>query len=444
MMTVFYHDAYQIYELLDKSYQIPPDPDAMRDLFTLRPSEAEREFIYGQTLLHKSFEYFSHEIDVIDVILEAHPQSLKKQDDHGFLPIHRLMSGRWGENIKEMTSKIVNAFPECLLVPTSIGELPLHIASKRTECADVVELLLCFPDACQYRDHLRKFPLDHALETLYPSQTIVQLLVSQYPVILSFPDESGSLKIHRILKRCCLLEKSSYDEVIEILVSGCESSLQVQDDSGYTPLLLACTQNHSLSQIYSLVRKWPEQVTSNRSKSIFDSTVFNCELLYPSLISKSIKLSNVKKWLLQDPDARQRRDLHGRLPIHYAIISDSEKAYEMVKCLLFAEEESMEAHRSLSFKQLSTKDFSGRLPLHMASASLSCRPEILQTVIDEYSEGLIEQDNDGRLPWHYGECSRQDLVFEITANLFPDMEIDLDLVPEEIQWDVLSVKGHET
>ena len=53
------------------------------------------------------------------------------------------------------------------------------------------KLLLCFPDACQYRDHFGKFPLDHALEARDPNQTIVQLLVSQHPVLLSFPDESG-------------------------------------------------------------------------------------------------------------------------------------------------------------------------------------------------------------------------------------------------------------
>ncbi len=443
-MTTYYHDAYQIYELLDKSHQIPPDPAAMRDLFIRNPSEAKREFVYGQTLLHKSLECFSHTTDVIDVLLQAYPQAVTKIDDQGFLPIHRLMLGKWGENITEMTSKIINAFPDCLVTPTSMGgELPLHLASKRSECADVVQVLLCFSDACQYRDHRGKFPLDHALEVMRPNPTIVQLLVSQYPVILSFPDESGALKIHRILKKCSLLEKSSYDEVIEILVSGCESCLRVQDGSGYTPLLLACTQNHSLSQIYSLVRKWPEQVTPNRSCNIFDPTIFNCELLYPSLISKSTKLSNIKKWLRQDPGARFRRDLHGRLPVHYAVISDSQKAHEVVKCLLYEGEESTERKKSIASEQLSAKDLDGRLPIHMASASLSCGTETISMIINEYSEGLMVEDNDGRLPWHYGECSRQDLVFETTATLFPDMEVDLDLVPEEIQWDILSVKGHE-
>ena len=403
--------------------------------------------MYGQTLLHKCFEHFSNESRVIDVLLDAYPQSVKVGDDDGYLPIHRLLAGKWGGNIVEMVSKMMNLFPDSLLTPTSVGELPLHLAAKRTDCADVadvVKLLLCFPDACQVRDFKFNFPLDLALQTFHPIPAVVQLLVDTFPVILSFPDDAtGSLLLHRMLKKCSLLEKSTYDEIVEILVTRCESSLRIQDSSGNTPLFLACTQNHSLSQIYSLVRIWPEQITPNRSKSIFDSTVFNCELLYPSLISKSIKFSTVKKWLLQDPGARLRRDLHGRLPIHYAVTSGSSKAFEIVKCLLFEGEELPEASKSLSSKQLTTKDASGRLPIHMASASPSCSSEILKMIIDENSEGLMEADNDGRLPWHYGECSRQDLVFETTAELFPDMEVDLDLVPEEIQWDILSVKGHE-
>ena len=447
-MTTFYHDAYQIYELLDKSYQDPPAPAAMRDLLNRRPSEARRIFVYGQTLLHKAFEFFSHETEVIDILLEAYPRALEKEDDDGYLPIHRLLLGRWGCNIKEVMGKIVDAFPECLVTPTATGgELPLHIASKRTERVDIIQYLLCFPDACQYRDYHGKFPLDYALEARMPNPAIAQLLINQHPVLLSFPNESGALKIHQMLNKCSLLERSSYDDLVEILVSGCESSLRFQDGSGSTPLLLACTQNHSLSQIYSLVRKWPEQVTPNRSKSIFDPTVFNGEILYPSLISKSTKMSNVRGWLVREPDARFRQDLHGRLPIHYAVVSKSKGAEDIVRCLLFGQDEDGTALTVMSnpscVQQLSTRDNNGRLPIHMASASPTCRPEILKLLIDTHTQSLMEQDNDGRLPWHYGECSRQDLVFETTAELFPEMEVILDLVPEDIQWDVLSVKCHD-
>lgn len=444
MAAQYYHDAYQIFELLDKSYNMPPDPAAMMELFQRKPYEATKTFAYGQTLLHKSFEFFSSHERVIDVLLGAYPEALKKEDDDGYLPIHRLLLGRWGDNIPEMVSKIVNAFPECLVTPTLTGgELPLHIASKRTDRADVIELLLCFPDACQYRDYNGKFPLDHALEASIPRPSIVRLLVNHHPVLLSFPDEKGFLKIHKILNKCSLLEKSCYDEVVETLVSGCEACLRVQDASGCTPLFLACTQNHSLSQIYSLVRTWPEQVTHHGSKTIFDSTTFNGEILYPSLVSRSTKMSNVQSWLHRDAEARYRADIHGRLPIHYAVLSESRGAYEIVRCLLFGMDDDNNDESSCQ-NQLSTRDKNGRLPIHLASALPSCRAEILNLLIEKHPESLLQADEDGRLPWHYGECSRQDLVFETTAELFPGIEVDLDLVPEEIQWDILSVKGHDT
>ena len=441
-MTTFYHDAYQIYELLDKSYQIPPDPDAMRDLFIRRPSEAKRKFVYGQTLLHKCFDFFSHQTDVVDVLIEAYPESLKIEDDDGLLPIHHLLAGRWGENIVEMTSKLLGQYPESVVAATKSGELPLHIASKRTESVGVVKALLCFPDACMYRDNSGKFPLDHALDSRDPNHNIVQLLTEQHPVLLSFPDRNGALRIHKVLDRCSLLQKSSYDELIEILVSGCESSLRVQDGSGRTPLFIACVQNHSLSQIYSLVRKWPEQVTANVSKNIFSNN-FNGEIMYPSLMSAT-KPRDVYKWLLQDPNARFRPDLFGRLPIHYAVVSSSDKAFEIVQKLLLEGEEVTEANESLCSRQLLAKDICGRTPIHIASASPSCSSDMLMMMINACPKALMEQDNDGRLPWHYGECSRQDVVFEQTATLYPEIEVNLDLVPEEIQWDILSVKDHDS
>jgi hypothetical protein len=45
------------------------------------------------------------------------------------------------------------------------------------------------------------------------------------------------------------------------------------------------------------------------------------------------------------------------------------------------------------------------------------------------------------LPWHYGEFSRQDIVFEETIRRFPDVEIDLSLVPDKIGFDFFPSEG---
>jgi hypothetical protein len=571
IIDYYYHDAYQIYELLDNDNSKnnntgstviigPNNVNAIKDLFIRLPQESKRTFLYGQTLLHKCYktmplsQFASFAADphnsrsdssIIDVLLEFYPDALRKEDDHGRLPIHYLLSpqSRWWQqqqqeqddttstttSIKDLLEQIIIIFPDSIVSKTTgDGRLPLHIVCQRTttdtattgdtnsytntditnQLVDVIDYLIkCYPDSCQYRDNYGKFPFDYALETAIENTTtsstgsgphiqILQLLIQNNPVLLSFPSslsisESGSgssggihnnedefgnttsitgndgngkigdgdLPIHRIIKECSLLYNRSkqYDPIIDTILNGFEGCLRIQDSQyNMTPLMLSCTCDNSLSQIYTLLRKWPEQVQlGSTAQIIFDDTKFNGELLYSSLaMSKSITLSQVKNWIEyynNNPTTTNivlEKDIHGRLPIHYAVLSKSNDAYKIIDYLLFGTTATATADSNIAIQQLSTDDINGRLPIHIASASPTCNENILKLLIKIYPDGLLHKDNngtadDGRLPWHYGECSRQDLIFEMTTTLYPNHnECNLDLVPDEIQWDILSVKGH--
>jgi ankyrin repeat protein len=339
---------------------------------------------------------------------------------------------------------------------TNTGTLPLHLACKRADsgkeskCIDVVRYLLTtFPDAVRYRDNENKFPLDHALQDQVVNLDIIRLLIQEYPVLLSFPDDSGMLPLHRTLKSSFGLR---HQTVVELLVDGYEGALRLQDKDGYTPLLYACTMNRRLSTVYSLVRKWPEQVMVGHAANsiIFGSPdKFNGELLHSSFSSKASKLESVVKWLERYPDGIWNKDLHGRLPIHYAVISPSHDALAIV-CLFLEHEdgtdsgcnddvENKDDGRPRRTRQLATPDNDGRLPLHFASACPRCSNEMLTMLIQRYPKALIHEDNDGRLCWHYADLARQDVVFEETTQRYRDVEYDLELVPEEIRWDIVQV-----
>jgi hypothetical protein len=182
--------------------------------------------------------------------------------------------------------------------------------------------------------------------------------------------------------------------------------------------------------VFLLLRQWPEQITSNLAPNIFDNERFNGELIHSSLVSASVTMHNVRLWLQRYPDILTSPDSHGRLPLHYAVASASHEAFEIVKYLLKS------SNRRFLSQQLATCDNDGLLPIHMAAAARSVHSQdILLLLIDQCPEGLLQEDNNGRLPWHYGECSRQDIVFEETSRRFPDVEIDLSLVPDEIRFD---------
>jgi ankyrin repeat protein len=446
-----YHDAWEIYELLDKfNYQGPPKPYLMAQLFSEKPDEARRRFSYGYTLLHKAVKGFSSHSDVIDVLLSAYPEALVQIDDTGFLPIHQLLleTTSWGDNICDLVKRFISSYPETILAITPCGKCPLHIAcsmgASRDEIVDVVRYLIdCFPDACFYRNKTGKLPIQLQLEAIpYPRVEIIQMLIDTYPLALSFTDAQNNLPIHWLLAQAGQSYTAVYDKTIEALISGFEGSLRIQNAKGETPLFQACTNDNSLSNVYCLVRSWPEQVTPQCSRLIFDSESYNGELLFPSLASKFATLEQVKHWLHRHQDAYLYRDLRNRLPIHYCVISQSPEAFKIVHFLLNHEKERhAEQSASVPPKQLSASDNDGRLPLHFASASPSTPPKILQLLIDEYPEGLQKEDVDNRLPWHYADCARQDLVFEMSTRMYPEMEVDLDLVPDEIRWDLLSYQA---
>jgi ankyrin repeat protein len=428
-----YHDSHQVYELLDKwNHQGPPNVELMQQLFESKPAEAKRRFLYGQTLLHRAVESFPNRGDVVLCILEAYPEALSVEDDNGFLVLHRLLfSGNWykSHEIMQLVPKFVEVCPDSVITPTSTGRLPLHLACQRTESLELVEYLLdCFPDACHYRDDEGKFPLDHALEVTDPNASIVELLVKQHSVLLTYQDENGCLPLQRLLKKVGTSRRSArYDKVVQVLLQGFEGSLRLQDGEGNTPLMLACTSGNPLGLIYALLRQWPEQITSSTAPSIFDNEHFNGELIHSSLASESISLHKVELWIQRYPDIVLSRDGHGRLPLHYAVASTSDEALEIVQHMLVNNKQ----------QQLDTADNDGLLPIHVAAACGSCNSDILQLLIQEHPDGLLKADKDGRLPWHYGECSRQDVVFEETAQRFPTVEVGLELVPEEIRFDFL-------
>ncbi|KAL3906926.1 MAG: hypothetical protein SGILL_009080 [Bacillariaceae sp.] len=304
----------------------------------------------------------------------------------------------------------------------------------------------CFPDACQYRDNEGKFPLDHALEVTDPKASIVQLLIQQHPVLLSYQDEAGRLPLQRLLKkagasRSMSKRSSRYDKVVKVLLEGFEGSLRLQDGDGHTPLMLACTSDNSpISLVYILLRQWPEQISPNLAPNIFNNERFNGELIHSSLASESATLDNVKLWLQRYPDTVLSKDRHGRLPLHYAVVSTSAEAYEIFHYLLMehaAAAADDDDPTITTRQQLMTPDNDGLLPMHIAAASSTCSLDILQCLIHQYPESLLQADKDGRLPWHFGECSRQDVVFEETVQRFPAVDTDLDLVPDEIRFDFL-------
>jgi ankyrin repeat protein len=419
-----YEDEFQVHGLLDKWNPFgPPTPDGVIALFNQKPTAAEHIFSDGQTLLHKCMQDYSNRMDLVQIFIEAYPEALTHEDNQGCLPIHLALTAERRAPNLELVKLLILKAPETILDQTSVGKFPLHLACQRCDASVVKFLIDCFPDILHYRDRSGKFPLDYALDQKDINVEVMKILLDQNRVLLTFIDDDGSLPLHRILRR----NHRNFDTIVDILTDVCPGALRFQNSEGQTPLLQACSEFNSLSQVYTLVRRWPEQVTT-QAGMLFYETSFNGELLPSALVSKSSTLYRVRKWINMYPEVVLSPDTQGRLPIHYAAVSSSDDAVDVIQFLM-----------EISESSVSRADQYGRLPLHYACGSPSCDEDRAEALINAFPEGLRHADNDGRLPWHYADRARNSFVFDRTFELFPEIDTDLNMVPDEIRWDILQI-----
>eukprot|EP00980_Cylindrotheca_fusiformis_P016750 scaffold5048_cov121-Cylindrotheca_fusiformis.AAC.1 len=422
-----YEDEFQVEALLDRwNPSGPPSAEGVAELFRQYPAAAEHIFAGSKTLLHKCMEYYSDRRGLVREIMEAFPEALIHHDNEGYLPIHRaLAGGNRGAGLDLIKLMVLKA-NLTILEQTNSGELPLHLACRHCDVSVVQYLIDCFPDVLSYRDRSEKFPLDYALFRETAGIDVLKIVLDKSSGLLSLMDDSGDLPLHRVLRR----NHQNLDIVVETVTDACPGALRFQNAEGKTPLLLACEESNSLSQIYSLIRQWPEQVTTQPGFPFYE-TSFNGELLASSLVSKALSFDRFRQWIERHPEEVLSPDIQGRLPIHYAAASPSNDAVAVVQFLI---EKSGEC--------AATADKYGRLPLHYVSGTPLFDQRVAEVLIDAFPGGLISADKEERLPWHYGDCARNSFISDRTFDLFPDSDINLDLVPDEIRWDILSVVSY--
>jgi len=166
---------------------------------------------------------------------------------------------------------------------------------------------------------------------------------------------------------------------------------------------------------------------------IFQENEFNGEMIPYALTSQSATFQRVRMWVDLRPDVVTTPDMEGRYPIHYVATSPSNQSLAIAK---FLYEKSPEC--------VQHEDKHGRLPLHYAAASPY--GNILEFLLNTYPDGLQKADKDSRRPWHYAECSgiHAALVYYATVEKYPFIDTtDIDLVPAELQWDIVQVAENE-
>ena len=92
---------------------------------------------------------------MIQALIDLEPQALEIYDNSGMLCIHRAAL----KNSLEVVETLIDA--DAIRIPTTEGNLLLHVACSHSPAVDVVERLLeIYPEAAQRLNHAGKTPLE--------------------------------------------------------------------------------------------------------------------------------------------------------------------------------------------------------------------------------------------------------------------------------------------
>jgi Ankyrin repeats (3 copies) len=155
---------------------------------------------------------------VLRAILSTDPDSIKRRDDNGRVPLH---VAACSDSPLDVVRVLVNQWEGALRVPDKHGELPLHAAV--------------------------------GLERGIVRLSVVRYLVDKYEPALRVRDEDGRLPLH------VAADNGAPLEVIHVLVNKWEQAVQEPDKYGKVPLDVAADRGRS-DVVRYLLDKWDPAV----------------------------------------------------------------------------------------------------------------------------------------------------------------------------------------
>ena len=450
-------DAYDLAAALNpltSSGHETPSVQDIRDLLERDPSAARFVDYNGQTLLHICVAFLPTRLDLIQVLVESHPQALLTED-HGpgrRLPLEvvlweagdRLASTqqevvsttRREEDLATTVQYLVEQGPEALVHENSHGQFPLHVACSVPRNDDTGWTTK--RSNSNTSNHGRRTTNEDTAEAndeasnhvIRGNLALIQILVQGFPDALWHPDNNGHFPLD------CAMQLNARGSmaparVVEFLIDQAPSVLReaIPNAHGQLPLhkavaaaestnrstgntFLSAPNNH-LAMVQLLADRFPRAL-------LMQDTHNATPLLHACIHDKAsldVIYTLVRQWPEQVTWHKSNLvfdDSHwnGQL-LPLALVSESmtlQRAQEWVsgrgdndKMQSLDKGGDSSTAPAANRRVLTLPDGTlQRLPLHYAAASQSMDAvEIVQFLLELYPEAASIPDTKGRLPLHY-------------------------------------------
>jgi ankyrin repeat protein len=311
----------------------------------------------GETPLHYICRNKNITLVMVQLLIDAFPESLRHEDNNGMIPLHYLCSNvNLDEEVRmDILKLLVERCPESVRHVTRNGNLPLHIAATHQSPEFCRILIEAYPGSERMTNNFGQLPFHRAC--LSNTVATAKYLYQLYPESINVADNKGYYPIHNAisgLKRREHKHESSI-EMVQFLLD-CNPDVALQKLRDKLPLYFVCSgatnENTQRLNVYLKVMQilydaHPEAIESNDVTLNVGSfcqevqTFIRTQLTY----ARKAKMHN----LMNTPDE------NGQLPLHKAFHDNATITLGSIKLLVKG---------NPSAKRCA--DNRGMMPLHVA------------------------------------------------------------------------------
>ena len=363
-------------------------------------------------------------------LIEENPGAARQTDDEGRLPLHHAASSALLPPLA--VRALVAANPDALLAPEDNrdGNLPLHLAAMCRPPLGLIELLLegtSGREAASRKNSGGRLPLHAAAEHNAPPEAL-RALIDANPEALLQGDRYLDLPLH--LHCAASGGRTISPEAVALLLEGRGREAAATRD------LYRCLPLHFAAEWRAPPEALGALVDANPA-ALLEGDGLNRTPLHILCASTTGRASPgaVMALLLGEGgrEAAARRDLHGRLPLHWA--AHNRAPLEVLRALIEANPGALLAGDVIKGSAILAGNESSvirgdvgpnRLPLHVLCAAYAspegregeeASPEAVALLLEGSGrEAAARKDSDGSLPLHLA-VSERDPPLEVVRAL---------------------------
>jgi ankyrin repeat protein len=197
-------------------------------------------------------------------LIRDHNANALSQDQFGWTALHFSVGTDYNDyrlfndiNI-DLIRVLVEMTPETLRVKDRQGRLPLHTLlynSAKAVSIDVIKLLLVYPDGAKEKDKSGMLPLHLCCDNGQPFE-VIKFLLELYPEGTKVVDKHGDLPLHIVCRR------NAPVEIIKAIIDVWPNAARERGKGGQIPLYWSCGRTAPFEVIKILLDAYPEGVNA--------------------------------------------------------------------------------------------------------------------------------------------------------------------------------------